>query len=256
MRRVLGAASLVAVVTPFVALSWALSAIPYMGAVIGTVFLYLGLGVSRILEQTSAIARALQDNDLVLARQAAQALVTRDTDELNEGDLSTAAVEVILKGGCEGLMGALLWFAAAGAPGVVLYRLVAEVNRQWGYSTSRYRHFGWASTRLHAILNWLPARITAVSYGLLGDRASAWRSWRSQTSTHNSSEGPLLAAGAGALNLQLGGPVRYFGHLVVRPPLGEGVVPRSSDIGRALDLLARMAAMWMALILGVAWWLP
>ncbi len=97
LRRVLGAASLVAVVTPFVVLSWALSTIPHVGAAIGMVFLYLALGVSRILEQTGAVARALQDKDLALARQAARDLVTRDTDELNEDALSTAAVEAILK---------------------------------------------------------------------------------------------------------------------------------------------------------------
>jgi adenosylcobinamide-phosphate synthase len=147
------------------------------------------------------------------------------------------------------VFGALFWFLVAGAPGVVVYRLANTLDAMWGYPTPRYRSFGWAAARLDDLLNWIPARLTALSYMLLGNRDLAWRCWQRQSTAWKSpNAGAVMAAGAGALNLQLGGAARYYNHVVQRPPLGEGLLPRGEDIERALNLVYRALGLWTALV--------
>lgn len=141
-----------------------------------------------------------------------------------------------------------------GAPGAVFYRLANTLDAMWGYRNTRYRHFGWAAARLDDCLNYVPARLTALTYALLGDRRLALACWRSQAPAWDSpNAGPVMAAGAGALNLTLGGPARYRGEWHERPPLGGGAAPGAGDIERALALVRRGVLLWAAawLLVGV-----
>ena len=137
----------------------------------------------------------------------------------------------------------------------MLYRLANTLDALWGYRTPRYLHFGWAAARLDDGLNWLPARLTALSYALVGSQpALAWRCWREQAPFWKSpNAGPVMAAGAGALGLALGGPARYHGQWQQRPPLGEGLAPCAEDIGRAVKLVQRALWLWLAVIFIGGW---
>ncbi len=197
------------------------------------------------------MAAALQVGDLPLARERVGLIVSRDTADLDEERISRATVESVLENGCDAIFGALFWFALAWTPGVVLYRLANTLDAMWGYRTPRYRDFGWAAARLDDVLNWLPARLTALSYVLVGTRPTlAWRCWRDQAPMWKSpNAGPVMAAGAGALGLALGGPARYRGEWQQRPALGEGLAPRTEDIGRAVALVRRALWLWLGVIL-------
>ena len=156
-----------------------------------------------------------------------------------------------MENGCDAVFGALFWFVLAWGSGVVLYRLANTLDAMWGYKTPRYRDFGWAAARLDDLLNWVPARLTALSYVAVGAKpALAWRCWREQAPRWKSpNAGPVMAAGAGALGLALGGQARYHGEWSARPALGEGLAPRAGDIGRAVALLRRALLLWLAAIL-------
>ena len=100
-------------------------------------------------------------------------------------------------------------------------------------------------------MNWLPARLTALSYAAVGPQpALAWRCWREQAASWKSpNAGPVMAAGAGALGLALGGPACYHGEWQPRPPLGEGLAPCAQDIARSIKLVQRVLWLWLAAIL-------
>ncbi|MFO7641044.1 MAG: adenosylcobinamide-phosphate synthase CbiB [Candidatus Competibacteraceae bacterium] len=250
-RRRRGIGAVVLLLVPFTITAWLLAAIPLLGLAVALGLLYLAIGARSLAKHAEAVAAALHAGDLPLARVRAALIVSRDTDDLDEEQISRATVESVLENGCDAIFGALFWFVLAGAAGVVLYRLTNTLDAMWGYRTPRYQDFGWAAARLDDGLNWLPARLTALGYTLSGTQpALAWRCWREQASGWKSpNAGLVMAAGAGALGLALGGRARYHGAWQARPPLGEGLAPRAEDIRRAVQLVQRTLWLWLAVIL-------
>jgi len=254
-RRERGSIAVILLLLPFTVAAGLLAWLPLIGLAVALGLLYLALGARSLTEHAEAVATALQAGDLALAREKVALMVSRDAADLDEEGISRATVESVLENGCDAIFGALFWFALAGAAGVVLYRLANTLDALWGYRTPRYLHFGWAAARLDDGLNWLPARLTALSYALVGSQpALAWRCWREQAPFWKSpNAGPVMAAGAGALGLALGGPARYHGQWQQRPPLGEGLAPCAEDIGRAVKLVQRALWLWLVVIFIGGW---
>ncbi|HRX62205.1 MAG TPA: adenosylcobinamide-phosphate synthase CbiB [Candidatus Competibacter sp.] len=250
LRRARGIGAVIVLLVPFAAAAWLLGAIPLLGSVMALGLLALAIGAQSLAEHAEAVAAALQANDLPLARERVGLIVSRDTDDLDEEQISRATVESVLENGCDAIFGVLFWFSLIHVPGAVLYRLANTLDAMWGYRTPRYRDFGWAAARLDDLLNWVPARLTALSYVAVGAKpALAWRCWWEQAPFWKSpNAGPVMAAGAGALGLALGGQARYHGEWQQRPALGEGLAPRAADIGRAVTLVRRALWLWLAVI--------
>jgi adenosylcobinamide-phosphate synthase len=167
-------------------------------------------------------------------------------------------VESLLENGNDAVFGTLFWFVIAGGPGALLFRLANTLDAMWGYRTPRFQAFGCAAARLDDTLNWIPARLTALSYTLLGNRHLAWRCWHAQAKQWSSpNAGPVMAAGAGALQVQLGGTASYDGVIEQRPPLGSGRDAGAADILRAWRLVHATTIWWcivMAMIGAIIWW--
>ncbi|MDQ5908582.1 MAG: adenosylcobinamide-phosphate synthase [Pseudomonadota bacterium] len=249
-RRLRGVMAVILLLVPFTVAALLLTRFPLIGVIIAVGLLYLAIGARSLAEHAEAVAAALEAGDLPQAREKVAMIVSRDTDELDEEGISRATVESVLENGCDAIFGALFWFVIAGGPGVVLYRLANTLDAMWGYRNARYLQFGWAAARWDDLLNWLPARLTALSYVALGKSpAQGWRCWREQAPTWKSpNAGPVMAAGAGALGLALGGPARYHGAWQDRPALGEGLAPRAEDIRRAVRLVQRAMWLWIGVI--------
>ncbi|MCM2289453.1 MAG: cobalamin biosynthesis protein, partial [Sulfuritalea sp.] len=185
--------------------------------------------------------------DLAAARTHVGWLVSRDTSALDEEGVARAAVESILENGNDAVFGTLFWFLLAGGAGAVLYRLANTLDAMWGYRDQRRLYFGWAAARIDDLLNLVPARLTALSYALLGDTRNAWSCWRRQAAAWSSpNAGPVLAAGAGALAVQLGGAAMYHGAMEERPKVGAGDTASVGHIGAALALVERSLWLWLA----------
>jgi adenosylcobinamide-phosphate synthase len=196
------------------------------------------------------VADALDADDLAQARQCVAHMVSRETAQMQATDVARATVESVLENGNDALFGAVFWFAVAGAPGVVLYRLANTLDAMWGYRTDRYLHFGWAAARLDDALNFVPARLTALSYALCGRFPVAFACWRAQAPAWASpNAGPVMAAGAGALGIELGGPAKYDGQWHLRPALGVGHGASADDIGAALKLVRNSLWLWLGIVL-------
>lgn len=245
-----GALAVAVAILPWVLLAWLLSLWPGGELLGGVLLLYLAIGGSSLAQHARAVASALAAGNLVLAREQVGLMVSRDTAALDEPGISRATVESVLENGNDALFGAIFWFALLGAPGVVLFRLSNTLDAMWGYRTERYKAFGWAGARLDDLLGWLPARLTGLSYLLMGDAPRGWRCWQRQGHrTDSPNAGVVMASGAGALGLQLGGPTSYHGKLQEKPVLGEGSAPQAKDIERAIGLVQRALVLWLVLIL-------
>lgn len=221
--------------------------LPWLFTVLGeALVVYFAIGRRSLIDHARAVAHALTANDLNQARQVVSMIVTRDTRELDESGVSKAAVETVLENGSDAIFASLFWFAVAGLPGVVLHRAANTLDAMWGYRNTRFNEFGCAAARIDDVLNLIPARLTALAYAVSGQWANALRSWRVQASSWSSpNAGPVMAAGAGALGLQLGGAAIYHGATEGRPLLGFGRSAEAADIQRALALLDRSLLVWL-----------
>ncbi|HEP8413141.1 TPA: cobalamin biosynthesis protein, partial [Pseudomonas aeruginosa] len=175
-----GVTAWVLAVLPLTLLAWALAELPYLGWLVQALALYAALGLRSLGEHAEPVALALRAGDLDEARRRVGYLVSRDTRELDQAGVARAATESVLENGSDAVYAALFWFAVAGAPGVVLYRLSNTLDAMWGYRNARFERFGWAAAKIDDILNYLPARLVALTYALLGDTRQALRCWREQ----------------------------------------------------------------------------
>lgn len=227
----------------------------FAGLAFDALMLWLALGQRSLRDHALAVREALRRDDLDGARHAVGRIVSRDCTQLDTAGVSRATVESVLENGSDAVFGALFWFAVAGSPGVIAYRLCNTLDAMWGYRTPRHRDFGRFAARLDDLMNLVPARLTALSYALLGRTGSALRCWRTQARHWDSpNAGPVMAAGAGALWVQLGGPARYHGEPRFRPALGTGAVPQAGDIDRSLRLVHGSVVLWLACLGLLAVW--
>ncbi|NIE66178.1 adenosylcobinamide-phosphate synthase CbiB [Burkholderia sp. Ax-1719] len=245
---------LLAVAPPVVIAMILCAALPWpFGWVVHVALLWFALGARSLEEHIGPIARALAERDLAAARTLTARIVSRDTANADATALSRAACESALENGNDAIFGALFWFAIAGGPGALAFRLANTLDAMWGYRTPRFLRFGWAAARIDDVLNWIPARLTATSYALLGDTRMALRCWREQARRWDSpNAGPVMAAGAGSLNVLLGGAAVYHGAIEERPPLGAGLPPRAQDVEAALRLVERTTILWLATLIALA----
>lgn len=241
-------------VLPFAVVTWALTFLLaqfdlLIAFAVHALLLYFCLGLRSLRDHSLPIARALMDDDLPQARTLTARIVSRDTTQAEESDLAKACVESLLENGNDAVFGTLFWFVIAGGPGAVLFRLANTLDAMWGYRTPRFNDFGCTAARMDDALNFIPARLTALSYALLGNTRFAWQCWRTQAAAWSSpNAGPVMAAGAGALNISVGGAAIYDGEVEQRPPLGNGPAATGKDILRAWRLVAWSCALWVALI--------
>lgn len=211
--------------------------------------LYFAIGWTSLAQHARAVRDALNTGSIAEARTQVGRMVSRETAALDESGVAAATVESVLENGNDAIFGALFWFALAGAPGVLIYRLANTLDAMWGYRNERYCLFGWAAARLDDLLNYLPARLTALGYAVVGDTHRALRCWRQQaTSWDSPNAGPVMSAGAGSLALALGGPASYHGTVEIRPALGQGAPASAADIDRALALVNKALALWVAVL--------
>lgn len=246
--RLHGVLALLAAVGPWVTLMVFADRMASLHYAVGIAALYFALGHQSLRQHALRVYEALGAGDLAEARSRVGYMVSRDTGEMDAQAVATATVESVLENGNDAVFGALFWFLVAGAPGVLLFRLANTLDAMWGYRTPRFLYFGWAAARLDDALNFIPARLTALTYSLLGSTTNALRCWRIQARAWDSpNAGPVMAAGAGALRLGLGGGAYYHGEWEERPLLGLGSPPDASSIQAALRLVRSGVVLWVLL---------
>lgn len=248
-----GAIAVALLIGPFAALAVWLASWPY-AVVLNTLLLYLAIGWNSLDRHAANVGDALLAGDHPGAREKVGWLVSRDTTSLDETAMAEATVESVLENGNDAVFGAIFWFVVAGLPGLVVYRLSNTLDAMWGYRNDRYEYFGRAAARLDDVLNFVPARLTALAYAVVGRARVALRCWRTQGRAWKSvNAGSVMAAGAGSLHITLGGPASYHGRSQSRPRLGAGPRPAARDIARAQRLIGRALLLWLLVVLIGDW---
>lgn len=220
---------------------------PRLYFTLNVLFLYLTLGCKSLLWHSKQIY--LARNDLRLARSRVAMIVSRNSEDMDERQISSAAIESVLENGNDAIIGTLFWFALLGAPGALLFRLANTLDAMWGYKNSRYHEFGYIAAKVDDALGYIPARISALLYSIGGNIRLGFYCWETQARLCKSPNGgAAMCAGAGALNISIGGPAYYDGQLQDKIYMGVGEIATFSDIPRANRLVLKSSLIFALLL--------
>ncbi len=189
--------------------------------------LYTTFAAKDLAVHSRAVLAALEQGDLPAARECVARMVGRDTDRLDEPAVVRATLESVAENTVDGVLAPLSFAFLFGPVGAITYKAVNTLDSTFGYRSERYRHFGWASARIDDVANLIPARLSvpliSLAAAFLGQRPLAvlrigLRDGRKHRSPN---AGYPEAAFAGAMGVQLGGPVNRMGQVVSAPYLGD-----------------------------------
>lgn len=240
-------------------LMWLLSLIGRIPLLIGMSLLnWMGIAVTCMAKEARGVAKAL-DKGVDAGRTQVARIVGRDTQSLNEEEIIKATIETVAENTTDGVISPL-FYAAIGGPVLLWgFKAASTLDSMVGYLDEKYRDIGWSSAKLDDVLNYLPARITALLMCLAAfftgmDGKNAWRIVQRDHANHKSPNCAWSeAAAAGAMHIQLGGTHDYFGKPIEKPTIGDADRPaQREDIDKVNWLLYVTSGMMMAVILLIA----
>ena len=180
-----------------------------------------------LVDESLAVIRALEQEDLARARQRLSRIVGRDTQSLSETEINRAVIETLAESACDGIVAPLFYMAIGGVPMAMAYKAVNTLDSMIGHADKQYFYFGKTAARLDDVANYLPSRLTALALataagmGSATSATSALRIWRRDGGKHKSpNAGQPESAMAGALQVRLGGDNTYAGEHIAAPLLG------------------------------------
>lgn len=251
---------LIAVLLPLfgsVALYWLLyGASPVFAWAFCVLVLYLTMGFRQVSHYFTGIHRALRDNDLEKARSLLSAWRGVPCHELNAGEVARVTIEEALLASHHYVFGVMVWFVITmllglGPSGAVLYRLALFLNAHWGkQDDAEFGEFGEFARQAYRWMEWLPLRLTAITFAIVGDFEDTVYCWRTQAQSWPDPEaGIVLASGAGALGVRLGQAIPQGGLPFDRPELGIGDEADADFMQSTVGLVWRALVFWMILLL-------
>jgi adenosylcobinamide-phosphate synthase len=224
---------------------------------------YSLLALGDLLRHVWRIEQALS-SDVGAARVAIGQLVVRDTERMDASACRRAEIESLSENLTDGFTSPLFWYALAGLPGLVLFKVVSTMDSMVGYKTPRYLEFGWCGARLDDLMNYLPARITwlliaAVASVMPGCSAKKALviGFRQHAVLPGPNSGWSEAATAGAIQRKLVGPIWAQGRLVTDTWIGDrsdSPVETHEDLMRAMVLVALTGVVAAMLAVGMLLW--
>lgn len=249
-RKLRGVAVMANLGLAALALGWGIAVLPGSG-ILQVIAVAVLLAQRSLVAHVSDVSRALRLS-LGDGRRAVARIVGRDTTGMDTAAVARGAIESAAENLSDGVIAPALWFLVFGLPGLLLYKITNTADSMIGYRTERHRDFGWAAARLDDVLNWVPARITALLIVLVHGVPGAFSVVRRDAPLHRSpNAGWPEAAMAVVLNIQLSGPRSYDGarrdYPIVYPEGRADLDPEAIDA--AVSALWRT---WAALFIFVA----
>lgn len=175
------------------------------------------LAHNSLIQHVEDVAHALRSG-LHAGRASVSMIVGRDSNQLDEVGVARSAIESAAENFSDAVIAPAFWFLIAGLPGILVYKLVNTADSMIGYKNKEYAEFGYGAAKLDDLLNWIPARITAVLICAANFDLKAFNVVRADAGMHRSpNAGWPEAAVAGVLNIALAGPRSYDGEMTDDP---------------------------------------
>ena len=224
------------------------------GLIVDIVIVTILLAGKSLHDHIDAVARALCQN-IASARKAVGMIVGRRTDKLDEREIARAAIETGAENLSDGVFAPALWYLAFGLPGILIYKMTNTADSMIGYKNARYNAFGYGAAKFDDLLNYIPARLTALLIGLAGIitgklGVSALSQIVPDARTHSSPKaGWPEASMAYVLGIWLAGS-RYYGNRLVAAPRmnAGGRMVETVDINRSLGVLTITQVIFLCII--------
>ncbi len=247
----------VAVLLPTVVLlllQWLLLAFePEWALLLNVGVLYVTMGFRQFSHFFNDIHLALRLGEIDRARQLLGLWCRHDVaaDQLSSSEVARLSIEEALVASHRYVFAPMFWFIAVGPAGALLYRLALFFREQW--QGREYGAFGRSAARAFALIDWLPLRISAAAFAVVGDFEDAVFCWRTQADLWpDAASGIILASGAGALGVRLGAPISDAGGVLERPELGLGDDADADFMRSAIGLVWRTLVLCL-LLLALFW---
>lgn len=220
--------------------------------VVDVLFLYATLRFLATTRELGAIEKALREHTPggaanLLAQWLAEPVATEDPSAI-----ARLAAEQSLREAHHGTFALLFWFLVLPGPlGLVFYPLALRAAQTWEHVVEPdERDFGWFAARAFHYIDWIPQRLSAFTFAVVGNFEDALFCWKSQAAQWlRPEEGIVLASGAGALGVRLGEPVPVADAFLPRPALGSGELAREDALASLEGLLWRALVLWMVVYL-------
>lgn len=234
---------------------------PVAGCLLEAWLTYRLLAAKSLRDASMKVYRALVQDTLDRARYAVSMIVGRDTENLTTEGVTKAAVETVAENTSDGVIAPMLYMAIGGPVLGMIYKAINTMDSMVGYKNEKYMDYGRTAAKLDDLVNFLPARISgllmvAAAFLLKPldgfDGRNAWRIFCRDRRKHASPNAAHTEATcAGALRVQLAGDTPYFGKVVSKPTLGDGLRPiEPEDIPKANHLM--MGTAWLCELLCLA----
>ncbi len=218
---------------------------------------WMGIAVTCMAKEARGVGKALEKG-LPEARKQVARIVGRDTQNLSGEEIIKAAVETVAENTTDGVISPLFWALLGGPVLLWGFKAASTLDSMVGYMDEKYRDIGWSSAKLDDILNYIPARLTALLMILAAfltgmDGPNAFRIVRRDHANHKSPNCAWSeAAAAGAMHIQLGGTHEYFGKPVEKPTIGDADRPAEREDIRRANRLLYVTSGLMILIIAAA----
>lgn len=242
-----------AVLVPLGLVAWLAAALhPAAAWLLEIAALYATLRFLDTTAHLGAIERLLRAGDPAAAGNRLADWRGEPVEGEDAGSVARLAAEQALRESHHGTFAPLFWYLVLPGPlGLALYPLAHRAARTWEDGLEpEERDFGWFAARAFHVIDWIPQRLSAFSFAIVGDFEDALVCWRSQAAQWiDPGEGVVLASGAGALGVRLGDPVARGGGFIDRPVLGTGDPAREDALASLEGLLWRALVLWLVAFL-------
>jgi len=225
---------------------------PLAGFLAATLISCTCLATRSLHSESALVADALAAGDIVKARLQLSYIVGRDTGSLDEHEIWRALIETVAENTSDGIIAPLFWLTLTGPVGGMVYKAVSTLDSMVGYRNERYLRFGWASARMDDLLNFIPARLTALLMILaaplagLSPRGALTTVLRDRLKHPSPNSGHPEAAAAGALGVRLGGAASYRGVTSFKEYIGTARVPLDGQAYTGMLRLMYLTTLLMA----------